>query len=83
MAADLKQVAALFNDCIETIRNQQHAGLEQMAIEWLKGTRYEVMRKIEAECVENSSQLECPHSQLIKRYLDTISSRVLSTIPPS
>jgi hypothetical protein len=50
MAPDLKQVAALFNDCIETIRNERHAGLEQMAVDWLKGARYDVMRKIEAEC---------------------------------
>lgn len=52
MTADLKQVAALFNDCIEVIRNQQHLGLEQIAIEWLKGARYDLMRKVEAEYVD-------------------------------
>jgi hypothetical protein len=81
MPADLKQVAALFNNCIETIRNEEHAGLEKMTIEWLKGTRYEVMRKIEAECAK--CFLYYFHSQLAtNKNLDTINSHIRSTIPP-
>jgi len=54
MAPDLKQVAALFNDCIETIRNEKHDHLEAMARKWLTEARYAVMRKVEAESVDNS-----------------------------
>ena len=45
----MKQIAGLFNDCIETIRNENYDNLEQMAIDWLKDARYQLMRKIEAE----------------------------------
>jgi hypothetical protein len=49
--ADLKQVAAIFNDCIETIRNQRHPNLKKQAVEWLKTARYQLMRQVEAEFV--------------------------------
>ena len=49
MPPDMKQIAGLFNDCIETIRNEQHDNLEQMAIDWLRDARYQLMRSIEAE----------------------------------
>ena len=45
----MKEIAGLFNDCIETIRNEKHENLEQMAIDWLKDARYQLMRNIEAE----------------------------------
>jgi hypothetical protein len=46
-----------------------------MAIEWLKGTRYEVMRKIEAECAK--CFLYYFHSQLAtNKNLDTINSHI-------
>jgi hypothetical protein len=32
---DLKQVAALFNDCIASIRMEKHNNLEQL-VDWLK-----------------------------------------------
>jgi hypothetical protein len=45
----MKQIAGLFNDCIETIRNEKHDNLEQTAIDWLRDARYQLMRSIEAE----------------------------------
>ena len=49
MPPDMKQISGLFNDCIETIRNEKYDNLEQMAIDWLRDARYQLMRKIEAE----------------------------------
>jgi hypothetical protein len=49
MSENLKQISAIFNDCLEVIRNQQYEGLDKEALKWLKGTRYELMRQIEAE----------------------------------
>jgi hypothetical protein len=51
MATDLKQIVRMFNDCIEAIRNETHDNLEEVAVQWLKGARYQVMRSIEAGCV--------------------------------
>jgi hypothetical protein len=58
--ADLKQVAAIFNDCIEAIRNQRHPNLKKTAVEWLKGARYQLMREVEAQFVL-SSRFPLPH----------------------
>jgi HD superfamily phosphodiesterase len=49
MAPDLKQIAALFHDCIEAIRNERHENLHESAVRWLKEARYELMRQIEAQ----------------------------------
>ena len=49
MSTDMQQIAGLFNDCIEAIRDEKHDNLEQMAIDWLKGGRIRLMRSIEAE----------------------------------
>jgi hypothetical protein len=51
MAPDLKQVAALFNDCIEAIRNERHDNLHETAVQWLKDARYQLMRQIESQYV--------------------------------
>jgi len=32
----MKQIAGLVDDCIETIQNEKHHNLEQMAIHWLR-----------------------------------------------
>jgi hypothetical protein len=51
MHPDFKQVAALFNDYVETIRNEHHEGLQGLAVEWVKGARHKLMRDIEKEYV--------------------------------
>jgi hypothetical protein len=49
MAPDLKQIGALFNGCIETIRDEAHENLHETAVQWLKDARYQLMRQIEAK----------------------------------
>ncbi|KAF8072265.1 hypothetical protein FPV67DRAFT_1779307 [Lyophyllum atratum] len=44
---DLKEVSALFNDCIARIRNRPVGNLDEVAEKWLKEARAEVMRNIE------------------------------------
>src|SRR5882724_10094935 len=49
MSTNMKQIAGLFNDCIDTIRSEKHDNLEQMAVDWLTDARYQLMRSIEDE----------------------------------
>lgn len=48
-APDLKQVAALFNNCIERIRNQSQEGNDKVVEDWLKEARHDIMRQIESK----------------------------------
>lgn len=43
------QVAQLFNQTLEVIRNQKHHTLEEKATVWLKNTGLEMMRDLERE----------------------------------
>ncbi|KAJ7510654.1 hypothetical protein B0H11DRAFT_2269245 [Mycena galericulata] len=55
---DLKQVAKLFNDTIAAIQAPEN--LEPKAIEWLKATRYALMRDIENKYYELEKGLNDP-----------------------
>lgn len=46
---DLKQVGALFDNCIQRIRNQSLGNGEKAVAEWLQKARYDLMRQIEAQ----------------------------------
>ncbi|KIM89329.1 hypothetical protein PILCRDRAFT_813260 [Piloderma croceum F 1598] len=63
MPLDMKQIAGLFNDCIETIRNEKHNNLEQMAIDWLRDARYKLMRDIETEYYKLAASIANPTQQ--------------------
>ncbi|KIM74423.1 hypothetical protein PILCRDRAFT_828272, partial [Piloderma croceum F 1598] len=65
MPPDMKQIAGLFNDvdCIETIRNEKHDNLEQMAIDWLRDARYQLMRSIEVEYYKLAASIDNPTRQ--------------------
>ncbi|KAJ7263954.1 hypothetical protein C8J57DRAFT_1231134 [Mycena rebaudengoi] len=59
---DLKQVGKLFNDTISALRDDAPGieALEPEAIEWLKGARYKVMRRLEAAYYELESSRDNP-----------------------